>query len=133
MFSDRNDAGTKAEELMAKILHAGKASNTAWDLETPTKYIEVKSCSAIIPLVGRYKNRVVGKFIIENANHCEMCAQADVYGKKAIYAFVLRVGKHRLWKCVPASEVKISAEKRTNIKWGKIFCPEAYSNEYTTH
>jgi hypothetical protein len=112
--------GKSAEDFIKGFLRASKSKKKFYDLETKNSLIEVKTCEAI-NLDKRYKAYHMGRFGIKTDNHISLLLEGIITGKIPKYAFVLRIGKQRLFKLFDARELIIFNYEWNNISWVKIF------------
>jgi hypothetical protein len=117
---ERKRLGRNAEDFIAKFLKAKSCGNDAYDLETNNSLIEVKSCRAFNFNSSR-KSHQFGRFQIDTNNHIELILRAIQFNKKPIYAFVVRIENHKIFKLIEATRLTVPNKDYNYLSWVEVF------------
>lgn len=105
----------KEGELIGKELKETKY----YDVETKNLLIEVKSCRVINKLKRGHQ---IGRFQIKTNSHVGLHLEAQQKNKRPVYAFVLRVNNHKIFKLVNWDKIEVDYKRKyTYIPWVDIF------------
>jgi len=120
-MNKQRENGQAAEDYVRNFFKARESSYSEYDLETKNYLIEVKSCDAFTRS-GKRKGWQIGRFAINKQNHLALKRVSEDHNKKAIYIFVVRVGKCNLLKRCSWEDVHLPPMKtHCHISWKKLW------------
>lgn len=120
----QRENGEKAEAVVRKFFRATSSLVDEYDLETRHCCIEVKSCDAFARSGKKWQQHryQLGRFAIDKKNHASFKRLADDAHKRALYAFVVRIGKASIMKVVDWSLVTLPPKKvRAHLSWQRVW------------
>jgi hypothetical protein len=113
--------GYEEENYIKRLFKGESHPFDCVDFQTEKCLYEVKSCQLFIKCTGGNSKRIngikpettqLGRFFIKRHNHISLKETAHKENKKALYVFVLVIGKEKIWKIKTWNQTNKLLKKR---------------------